>query len=167
VKSGPNYREATGETRFGELVLLKPMTYMNRSGNALRAWAARTGNRLAGDQESELPAPIVVCDDLALPLGSLRVRAHGGAGGQKGLAHIIQVLGGEYIPRVRLGIAGGDGQIPAEEWSDYVLEPFLADEEIIVQELVALASDALEYLLEHDPIQTASRFNRRLRPQVD
>ncbi|MFH1843401.1 MAG: aminoacyl-tRNA hydrolase, partial [bacterium] len=47
VKSGPNYREATGETRFGELVLLKPMTYMNRSGNALRAWAARTGNRLA------------------------------------------------------------------------------------------------------------------------
>jgi len=68
---------------------------------------------------------------------------------------------------VRLGIAGGDGQIPPEQWSDYVLEPFQAAEERIVQELVALACDALEHLLEHDPSQTASRFNRRLHPEVD
>lgn len=153
--------DGTGEDR---LVLLKPLTYMNRSGDALRAWAARNGRRVTGRREEEGLVPVVVCDDLALPLGSLRVRSRGSAGGQKGLASIIGAIGGGEFPRVRLGIAGGRGEVPPEQWSDYVLDPFTAAEEEVVGELVLLAADALETLLAEGPVEAAGRHNRRREP---
>jgi PTH1 family peptidyl-tRNA hydrolase len=158
------YAQAEVESDGEHLVLLKPLTYMNRSGQALRAWSARTGHRVTGQQaQEEGLVPIVVCDDLALPLGSLRIRSRGSAGGQKGLASLIEVLGGQEFPRLRLGIAGGDGVIPPEQWSDYVLEPFTSAEAEAVAELIVLATDALQLLLREGPAAAAARCNRRIK----
>jgi PTH1 family peptidyl-tRNA hydrolase len=161
------YLWAEGETELGPLVLLKPLTYMNRSGEALRAWSARNGVSVTGTGADEGLSPIVVCDDLALPLGSLRIRGRGSAGGQKGLESLIRVMGGEHFPRVRLGIAGGREPIPPEDWSDYVLEPFAPAEMEIVAELIPYAAEAVICLLAQGTYEAANRFNRRLERPVE
>lgn len=115
------------------LVLLKPMTFMNRSGEAVAAWTAANGD----------PADLlVVCDDLNLPLGSVRLRAGGGSGGQNGLAHILEVLGTPQVPRLRLGIAPRDLALAPQDWADYVLEDFPAAQAPAVKEMVAAAAAA-------------------------
>ena len=150
--------------------LLKPLTYMNRSGAALIAWSDRYGRELSGREPTQkvaengadsLVRPIVVCDDLALPLGALRIRARGSDGGQKGLASIIAALGGNCFPRLRLGVTGTEEPIPPEEWADYVLDDFLPAEGEIIDEVVAQAADAVVALLSSDLETAASRYNRR------
>ena len=155
------YAWAEQLTARGKLILLKPLTYMNRSGEALVAWSSRSGIPLSGSVNRDGLAPIVVCDDLTLPLGSLRIRSRGSAGGQKGLASIIAALGGEEFPRVRLGISPRTVALIPEEWSDYVLEPFRPDEEKIVTELVLYATEAVNCLLTEGPESAAVRYNRR------
>ncbi len=127
-----------------ELFLIKPLGYMNRSGEALRAWSRATsvpltgapppprpaeGVEAEGTEQVQVPAPsglrpLIVCDDLALPLGSLRLRARGSSGGQNGLASVIEELGGQEVPRLRLGIAPLAAAVPPAEWPDYVLADF-------------------------------------------
>lgn len=161
----------------GGLVLLKPLTYMNRSGDAVLAWARATGIAVGGKAPSEpapddappAPAPdpvrpLVVCDDLALPVGAVRLRARGGSGGQNGLASLIARLGGEEFPRLRLGIAPGDEPVPPAAWADYVLEDFAVDEVPAVDDAVAHAVAALRWHLDHGLEAAASRFNRRAAP---
>lgn len=163
----------------GSLILIKPLTYMNRSGEALLAWSRAAGVRLDGrlsppadDPERETAAdepglrPLVVCDDLALPLGSLRLRSRGSSGGQNGLGSIIEAVGGEEFPRLRLGIAPAEGGIDPADWADFVLEPFVADEREAAAELVVLAADAVENWLVRGLEDTVSRFNRRVRPEA-
>ena len=157
----------------GDLVLLKPLTWMNRSGEALVAWSRHTGMVLtgappvdaAGAGQAPPPAaavrPLVVCDDLALPLGAVRLRTRGSSGGQNGLASVIGLLGGEDFPRLRLGIAPADEPVPAHLWPDYVLADFGADEEEHVAGIVAHAADAVECCLELGAEAAGSRFNRR------
>ena len=201
VAGGTSYAVAGSADTSDALVLLKPLTYMNRSDQGLLAWAADRGLSLpqeapdqadgppadgdsAGD-EHENPAMVdpeavepttdvgpdvrlmVVCDDLALPLGAVRLRARGSSGGQNGLASIIDALGSEEVPRLRLGI-NADGEVPpAAVWPDYVLSDFAEEETAVAAEVVAHACDALEYWLDHDCPQTASRFNRRRAPDPD
>ncbi len=160
----PRYALAAGELAGGRAVLLKPLTYMNRSGGALREWAARAGERVGAAAGAGAIVPVIVCDDIALPLGSLRVRAGGSAGGHRGLESIIAALGGGDFPRVRLGCAGGDGRVPPEQWSDYVLDRIPKDERQVVEELVVYAADAVEFLLEAGPAAAAARYNRTVRP---
>jgi PTH1 family peptidyl-tRNA hydrolase len=105
--------------------------------------------------------PLVVCDDLALPLGAVRLRARGGSGGQNGLASLIERLGGEAFPRLRLGIAPEQATVPPEQWADYVLADFAPDELEAAAAAVAHAVAALEWWLEHGIEAAASRFNRR------
>ncbi|MCR4405253.1 MAG: aminoacyl-tRNA hydrolase [Candidatus Acetothermia bacterium] len=110
----------------GDLLLVKPLTYMNHSGLAVKAIISRFGLRLEDS--------LVVCDDVALPWGRLRARAKGGAGGHGGLASIIAELGTEEFPRLRIGIGKeglqGDlapyvlGRLTPEELAR--LEPVLA-----------------------------------------
>lgn len=158
----------------GGLVLLKPLTYMNLSGEALRDWSRRSGVLLSGaallaDPSAEpapVPAPdvvrpLVVCDDLALPLGAVRLRSRGSSGGQNGLASVIEHLGGEDFPRLRLGIAPTDEPVPAHLWPDYVLADFDAAEEEQVIGIVAHAADAVDCCLELGAEAAGSRFNRR------
>ncbi len=145
--------------------LVKPMTYMNRSGEALMDWAVTQDRTLTGEEDSEFVRPLVVCDDLALPLGSVRLRPHGRSGGQNGLASVIENLGGENFPRLRLGIAPLTEPVPSEQWADYVLTDFAVAEAEAVQDLVNHAVTALEFWLENDLDGTISRFNRRIRPE--
>lgn len=113
-------------------LLLCPHTYMNRSGSSVVA--ARDFYKL--DDEDLL----IVCDDFHLPLGQLRVRAQGSAGGQKGLADIIRCLGTDRVPRLRFGIGE-----PPPRWdaADFVLSKFTAEESTDVQLSVERAADAV------------------------
>ncbi len=185
---------ATGKDYGPEgLVLLKPLTYMNLSGEALTSWSKRSRLELTGrstvnppieddveillenTQEStpepgmghDLPSqrkgirPLVVCDDLALPLGAVRLRAKGSSGGQNGIQSIIDHLGGEEFPRLRLGIAPRDIPVDPEFWPDFVLAEFEPDERELVQNVINHAADMVEFWLKNTLERTASSFNRR------
>jgi peptidyl-tRNA hydrolase, PTH1 family len=164
--AGP-WREAAAPDGRGPFTLLQPLTYMNLSGEAVLGWAAACGfDPRPVVAEPALPAPapwspLVVCDDLALPLGALRLRARGSSGGQKGLASVIGALGHEDVPRLRLGIAPAGDPVPAADWPDFVLTPFAMDEGPAVADLVARAADAVLCWAERGVDEAASRHNRR------
>ena len=121
-----------------QLLLLKPSTYMNLSGNAVRYWM----NEKKIDREHLL----VVSDDLALPFGTLRMKPGGSEGGHNGLRHITQILGTNQYARLRFGI-GNDfargGQV------DFVLGGFTPEEKQTMDERIALFADCIRcYALE-------------------
>ncbi len=117
--------------------------------------------------EASLPLPVpglrplVICDDLALPLGAVRLRAGGSSGGQKGLASVIATLGHDDFPRLRLGIAPQGEPVPPAQWPDFVLTPFTEAEHEVVGPMVAWAADAVTCLVDEGVGAAASRFNRR------
>ena len=116
-----------------ELVLLKPSTFMNLSGNAVRYWM----------QQEKVPLEnlLVVVDDLSLPLGTIRMKPGGSAGGHNGLRHIAQVLGTEGYNRLRFGI-GND--FPRGAQVDFVLSTFTPEEEKLVDEKALMACEAIK-----------------------
>ncbi len=116
-----------------ELVLLKPSTYMNLSGNAVRYWLQQ--------EKIELQNLLVVVDDLSLPLGTIRMKPSGSSGGHNGLRHIAQVLGTEAYNRLRFGI-GND--FPRGTQVDFVLSRFTPEEEALVNEKALVACDAVK-----------------------
>ncbi|MCL6501520.1 MAG: aminoacyl-tRNA hydrolase [Pirellulales bacterium] len=144
------FRGEVAEVRLdGERVLLLcPHTYMNRSG--LSVLAARDYYKL---ENQDL---LVVCDDFNLPLGRLRARARGSAGGQRGLADIIRVLGTEEFCRLRVGI----GQPPAG-WDPaaYVLSHFSEEERVEIDAAVERAADAVEVWVTRGIDECMNRFN--------
>ena len=115
-----------------ELVVLKASTYMNLSGNAVRYWM----------QQEKIPVErlLVVCDDLSLPFGKLRMRPAGADAGHNGLKHIAQVLGTQQFARLRFGI-GND--FPRGGQVDFVLGHFTDEDLQTMPERVALATDAV------------------------
>ena len=173
----PRYRAAAGDGPGGPLTLLEPLTYMNRSGDALLAWADRHGFSVGSVPEESgsdgpTPAvpevvPIVVCDDLNLPLGSIRIRARGRDGGQNGLASVIVAVGGQDVPRLRLGVGPLSEAVPPQEWAEYVLHDFDEAESDAAEELVLRGAAALSDLLALGPAAAAARHNRRLRMDED
>ena len=116
-----------------ELVLLKPATYMNLSGNAVRYWLLQ--------EKIPVENMLVVVDDLSLPLGTIRIRMGGSDGGHNGLKHIAQTLGGQGYNRLRFGI-GND--FPQGYQVDFVLSKFTPEEEQIVNEKALVACDAIK-----------------------
>ena len=116
-----------------ELVLLKPSTYMNLSGNAVRYWLIQ--------EKIPVENMLVVVDDLSLPLGTIRIRQGGSDGGHNGLKHIAQTLGGQGYNRLRFGI-GND--FPRGTQVDFVLSGFSPEEEQIVNEKALVACDAIK-----------------------
>ncbi len=121
------------------LLLVWPLTYMNESGRCAKAVA----QFYKIDPRCDL---LVVCDDLSLPLGKLRMRGKGSAGGQKGLNHILQVFGTQEIPRLRIGI---DPAPPHWETADYVLGRFRNDEKPVIEQAVEDAANAVRTWCEH------------------
>ena len=147
------------------VTLLKPLTYMNLSGQAVEAWAHDRQVVVTGQEDEPGIRPLVVCDDLNLPLGSLRLRARGSSGGQNGLASVIEHLGGDVLPRLRLGVAPLEGDLDPAVWPDYVLADFEAAEREAAGELVIRAADAVVCWLEDGQDAAVSRFNRRVKPR--
>lgn len=127
------YFRATVETEGATLHLLKPTTYMNGSGSAVREAMMQLGF---------LPDRIlIVLDDFQIPLGSLRMRPGGSDGGHNGLASVLDMLGTAAVPRLRCGI--GTPAMPANEGKrDFVLEPFEPEELSTARDMVARAADA-------------------------
>lgn len=121
----------------GALVLAAPRTYMNRSGHAARCLVER---QLAGDGV-DLADLLVVYDDVDLPLGRLRLRPGGSPGGHRGMESVVEELHDDQVPRLRLGIAPEE---PPEDLVAFVLAPFAAGEQPVVEEMVERAADACE-----------------------
>jgi len=136
----------------GPVVLAKPRTYMNRSGNAAVALCRRYG---------ATPGEIlVVYDDADLELGRLRIRPSGSAGGHNGLQSIVDALGSREIPRLRLGVRGerrGD-----RELSEYVLSEFGEEELPVADALVDLGIESVETILDEGLTSAMNRFNARI-----
>ena len=133
----------------GEAVIVaKPLTFMNLSGQAV------TG--LAGFYKIEPADILIVTDDVALPLGRLRARRDGGAGGHNGLKSIIQSLATQAFPRVRVGVGRGDNR---RDLADHVLGRFEADEHDTVSAAVLRAADASEMFLSDGIERVMNVFN--------
>ena len=132
----------TAETVIAEkkVLLLKPQTYMNLSGESIGALA----DYYKIDEENEL---LVIYDDVSLDVGQLRIRRKGSAGGHNGIKNIIAHLGTDVFPRIKVGV----GEKPkGYDLADYVLGHFSGEDREIMQESYRKAADAVEMILEGD-----------------
>ena len=151
-----NLKLATADGESGlqeQVVLMRPQTYMNLSGEAIVAWLE------LHDLEPDFSRILVICDDLALPLGVLRMRGKGSSGGQNGLESIIDHLDSDQFARLRMGIDGTEGELLPEEWADYVLAEFPEDEAKLAEAMVEKAVESVKCWLKEGPQTAASRHN--------
>lgn len=132
------------------VVLLEPMTYMNCSGQAVQEMAA-----FYKAERSEI---LVVLDDMALPVGQLRARAGGSAGGQKGLTDVLQKMGSQQVPRLRIGIGAPPGRM---DGADFVLSKFSDAEQEIIEVAVMQAAEAVEDWVFRGLDFVMERYNRK------
>ena len=145
------YRALTGELRVGgqRVLVLKPQTYMNLSGEAVK---------LAGGFYKIAPDHVlVISDDVALPLGKLRIRAGGSAGGHNGLKNIIAHLGTDQFPRIRLGV--GQKPHPDYDMADWVLGKVQGEDKKAVEAAVKKAADAAECLIREGVDKAMNQYN--------
>ena len=141
--------EVSEHRAIGPVLLVKPQTYMNLSGTAVRE---------AAKFYKTPPAEIVVVhDDLDLPAGRLRIRERGGSGGHRGIESILTQLGSDEFVRVRFGVGR-----PPSGWdsADYVLGRFAPEEQDLIREAVTKAADAIEMILKEGAAPAMNRYNR-------
>jgi PTH1 family peptidyl-tRNA hydrolase len=131
-----------------QVVMLKPLTFMNLSGEAVQATAAF--------YKIEPADVFIVTDDAALPLGRVRARREGGAGGHNGLKSVIQHLGTQAFPRMRVGVGRGSDD---RDLSDHVLGRFDASERETVSAAVLRAADATEMFISEGIERVMNAFN--------
>lgn len=161
-KLNVNFKPGKGEyilaeTKFKdkEIIIVKPLTYMNNSGTAVKDVVERYG--------VDLKNILVVCDDFNLPLGVIRIRPGGSDGGHKGLRSVIYHLESENFPRLRCGIGTSER---IENAVEFVLSNFTEDEFKIVSQMVDTAVDAILCFVS-DGIQTAmNRFNKKVKQNL-
>ena len=133
-----------------KVILVKPLTYMNLSGNCVQPLAAYY--RIPPEDI------LVLCDDVNLPLGRLRFRKSGSAGGHNGLKSIIGRLGSEAFPRLRLGVGGPPEGI---DLISHVLMPFFGEDEKKAEELEKTAAEAVLCFLSDGPDKVMNEYNSR------
>lgn len=132
----------------GKVVLLKPLTYMNLSGESVSA--------LMDYYDIDIDDIIVIYDDLDLPTGQLRLRQKGSAGGHNGIKSLIQHLGTQNFNRIRIGISRPPAGMKVP---DYVLAKFNAEEKPLMQEAVGKSADACNYWLSKPFIEVMNEYN--------
>ena len=143
-----NALTGTGRVAGGSVMVAKPLTYMNLSGDSVRL--------LVNANLESTDDLIVVYDDIDLPLGRLRIRPSGSSGTHNGMRSIVQALGSERFPRLRVGIGAADGG----KLRDYVLDEFAAEEQVVVDRAIARAVDALVLFARGDLKRAMNEFNR-------
>ena len=145
------YEYAEGSIGGLPVTLLAPTTYMNASGEAV----------LDALEHFRVPPDrlLVIADDLALPLGTLRLRTSGTDGGHNGLASVITQLETEDFPRLRCGI-GREGRPAKEATAEFVLSPFASDEEESVRKMILRAADAVATIVESGLDRAMTLYNR-------
>ncbi len=145
------YKALTNTAVLGgqSVLLMKPTTYMNLSGESVGE-AARF---------YKIPPErvLVISDDVSLPQGKLRIRRSGSAGGHNGLKNIISHLGSDQFPRVKVGVGGKPH--PDHDMADWVLGKFTGQDRKVMEEAIARAADAVTLLLEQGPEQAMAKFN--------
>jgi len=157
-------RESDGDAE--SVFLMKPRTFMNLSGRAVRHFLTDHGDVVVREVETdpetgaETPGPVdrflVVVDDMFLDVGRVRFRARGSTGGHNGLASIEETLATSAYPRLRIGV----GPAPeAAEWVDFVLTPFEEDERASLDEALERAADGVTTLIEAGIEHAMSRHN--------
>lgn len=138
-----------GHAHGQKVYLIKPMTYMNLSGETVRSFM--------DFYKADLEDFIVVYDDLDTGIGKVRLRYKGSSGGHNGIKSIIQHTGTQEFNRIRMGISR---PAPGVSISDYVLSSFAKQEQDALKTMVELACDAAEYALSHPYEETMARYNR-------
>ena len=133
--------------KSGDLLLAKPVAFMNHSGYPLFA--------VAQFYKIEPGEMLIVFDDFALPLGRLRIRPDGGTGGHNGLESIIVQFGTDKIPRLRIGI----GTAPAEGGVDHVLGRFFEEEQPLVRSSIHRAVEAVKWAIDKGLVSAMNKFN--------
>lgn len=145
------FRALLGEGRIGseKVLLVKPQTFMNLSGEALRP--------IADYYKVPMEHVILICDDIDIPAGTIRVRAKGSAGTHNGMRSVIYQLGRDDFPRVRIGI-GQSGNIPLES---FVIGKWTEEERPLLAEAVKKAADACVSIVERGVAETMNVYNRK------
>jgi PTH1 family peptidyl-tRNA hydrolase len=138
------------EARIGneKTILLCPLTFMNLSGRCVQP--------IVDFYKISIDDVLILCDDLNLPLGRLRIKPSGSAGGQNGLKDIIQRLGSRDVPRLRIGIGSAP---PKWDVSDYVLGKFEPDDRITIDKGIKLAADAVELWVSQGVQKAMNKYN--------
>jgi PTH1 family peptidyl-tRNA hydrolase len=134
----------------GGAVIAKPLTFMNLSGQAVIG--------LLQFFKIDPADLFVIVDEVQLPLGRLRARPSGSAGGHNGLKSIIAVLGTDAFPRLRIGVGRGDAR---RDLADHVLSRFDADERPVIDDAVRRAADAVEMFVAEGVLAVMNTFNRK------
>ncbi|MCP4784368.1 MAG: aminoacyl-tRNA hydrolase [Fuerstiella sp.] len=134
-----------------KILLIAPQTFMNRSGESV--W------QFVRFYQPEPVDIVVVCDDMNLPTGRLRWRSSGSAGGQKGLNDIIQRLGHDQFPRLRIGVGRPPGRMDVTAW---VLGRFREDEKENIEHAVVRAADSVERWIAEGIEPTMVEYNRQV-----
>lgn len=149
-KNSSGFQARTAKTTYAgqQLMLVKPQTFMNLSGNSVAALL-----RYFGGTPADLT---VISDDADLPLGRLRLRANGGSGGHRGLLSIIEQLGTEAFPRLRVGVGREDRQ---GDLANQVLAKLDETRQTLLRKAVEAAADAALFLIEQGLNETMNRFN--------
>lgn len=137
-----------GRIQGQKVALLKPMTYMNLSGESVRAFMDY--------YKTELKDGLIVYDDLDTEIGKLRLRYQGSAGGHNGIKSLIQHLGTQSFHRIRMGISRPE---PGMVISDYVLSKFAKAERDKLEAMIGAACDAAEHSLQAPFEETMAKFN--------
>jgi len=149
-------RLGSGKVAGSEVVVARPQTYMNLSGQAV--------SRLMKKFKVGLDNLIVIHDDLDLPLGKIRIRSQGGSGGHKGIESIVNSLGSSDFLRVRVGIGrppttGDSGKISEDDIITFVLSDFTPDEKQTVAKVIPQVSEAIYCLLTEGLTAAMNKFN--------
>ncbi len=138
-----------------KVILVKPQTFMNLSGQSVRDVVAF--------YKVDIEDVIIIYDDFDLPLGALRLRKFGSAGTHNGMRNIVYLLGRDDFPRIRIGTGRGDG----DDLIDFVTGGFTKEEVPILEETVTLAADAAESFVKDGIDMAMNRFNRRGRDEPE
>jgi peptidyl-tRNA hydrolase, PTH1 family len=150
-EAAPRGTEALiGRWRARDVVLSKPLTFMNLSGTAIVG--------LLQFYKIELADALVIVDEVQLEIGRTRLRPEGSAGGHNGLKSIIASLGTGQFPRLRIGVGRGDHR---RDLADHVLARFETDERAIIDEVIVRAADAAEMFIDEGIVAAMNRYNRK------
>jgi len=152
-------RALVGRGRIGDkpVLLAKPLTYMNASGEAVLALARGELAGVSADDAESLATGnlFVVCDDIHLPVGKIRLRAQGSSGGQNGLKSVALELGSQNFARLRMGV----GEPPADQQIEWVLGKFGRADRAVIDETLITAMGAAEVWVAEGIERAMSRFN--------
>ena len=148
-KKGFDALYGSGMIENEKVILCKPQTYMNLSGDSVI--------QFINYYKIDMQDVIIIYDDISLPLGKLRIREKGSAGGHNGMKSIIYQLGSDVFPRIKIGV--GAPQNEGYDLADYVLGHFSKEEVKILTETVIRAADAVECIITDSAQRAMSKFN--------